>query len=188
MESCFCWSWIRWVGLQFISCDLSDNRELTDKEGDYTTETDSSNTESSLEVDSTTDHNYDSESDLWEGFDFPQLTAEEDAQLTIALQGDTSQPTTSIEASTTMSPQEAMMDSFNMRSGVQVPTDQATSGSGPSSSSPPPYTTESNNSVSQPGNQFFLVDNNSMIPISASTDGQYYVAVDGVYHVMIRQM
>ena len=93
---------------------------------------------------------------MWEGFDFPQLTAEEDAQLTIALQGDTSQPTTSIETSTTMSPQEAMTDSFNMRSGVQVPTDQATSGSGLSSSSPPPYTTESNNSVSQPGNQFFF--------------------------------
>ena len=39
--------------------------------------------DSSLEDDSVTDH--DSETDLWDGFDFPQLTTEEDAQLTIAL-------------------------------------------------------------------------------------------------------
>ena len=33
--------------------------------------------DSSLEDDSVTNH--DSETDLWDGFDFPQLTAEEDA-------------------------------------------------------------------------------------------------------------
>lgn len=146
--------------MQFFSCDLSDNGELTD-EGDSssTTETDSY-TESSLEVDSTSDHNSDSDSDLWGGFDFPQLTAEEDAQLAIALQGDTSQPTT-IEASTSMSPQESTMDYSNLRSGVQVLTDQATSSWLGPSSSPPPYSTESNNSQSV--NQFFLVGCNIII-------------------------
>ena len=39
--------------------------------------------DSSLEDDSVTDH--DSETDLWDGFDFPQLTAEEDAQHNLPL-------------------------------------------------------------------------------------------------------
>jgi len=161
--------------LAVFSCDLSDTGELTDTEGDNTTETDSSSTESSLEDDSTTDHNSDSDLDLWEGFNFPQLTAEEDAQLTIALQGGISQPTTSFETSTSMSPlsQEATGTTEGL-SGLPVEP----------SSSPPPYMTESDDS--QLVNPFFLVNNSTMSPIS-STDGQFYVTVDRVYCV-IRQM
>jgi hypothetical protein len=171
--------------LHFFSCDLSHTRELTDIEGDITTETDSSSMESSLEVDNTTDHDSGSESDLWERFDFPQLTEEEDVQLTIALQGDTSHPTTS---STYMSPHEAMptMDFSYMCSGVQdtTGTDQGASTELGPSSSPPPYMSESNSL--QPVNSIFLINSNSMIPMS-STDGQFYVAINGVYH-LIRQM
>jgi hypothetical protein len=162
------------VGLQFLPCDLSDTRELA-------VTRDSTTTDSELEVHSTTDHNSESESDLWEGFDFPQLTAEEDAQLTLALQGETSRPTTS---STAMSPHEATADYSYMHSGVQGPTDQNACDWGPSSS-PPPYMAgfgERDNSQSL--NSFFLIDNN-VVPTS-STNGQFYT-VDGVYHV-IRQM
>jgi hypothetical protein len=168
--------------LQFLSCDISDTLELTE---DSTTETNSTSRDSELEVHITTGHNSDSESDLWDGFDFPQLTAEEDAQLTIALQGDTSGPTTSIETSTAMIPQEVMVDYSYIRSRVQGPTEGA-SESGPSSTSPPPYMTElgeSNNS--EPGNLFFI-NNNSVVPMS-STNGQFYIVEDRVYHV-IRQM
>ena len=167
--------------MPFFFCDLSDFRELTDTEGDSAIETDSSSMvssleDSSLEDDSVTDH--DSETDLWDGFDFPQLTAEEDAQLTIALQGDPLQPN-SIETSTAAtSPHEATVDNSYTHSGDQAPTDRDASEL--VSSSPPPYMTESNNS--QPVHPFFYI-NNSMTPIS-STDGQFYIAVDRVYHVI----
>ena len=143
--------------------------------------------DSELEVNS--DQNVDSESEMWEQFDFPQLTTEEDAQLTIALQGtNTSEPTTSIETITLMAPQEAMVDHSHVCSGVQGPTDQGATESEPSSSplSPPPYMTAfSENNNSQSSNCYFLINNHSVVPMSSN--GQFYIVVDGVYHV-IRQM
>ena len=155
-------------------------RELTDSTGDSATETDSISTESELEDDSTTDHNSDSGSDLWEGFDFPQLTAEEDAELTLALQGNTSHSTIfdTGASSTATSPQEATVENSYMRSGLQG---QGASELGPLSS-PPPYMADFGDN-SQPANRFFIDNNNRIVP----TDGQIYILVDGVYHV-IRQM
>jgi hypothetical protein len=124
---------------------------------------------------------------LWDQFDFPQLTAEEDAQLTIALQGNASQPTISIGTSTASHHEleATAADYFHIRSGVQGPANQGASESG-LSSSPPPYminSGESNNS--QPANRYFIINNNSVVPMSSN--GQFYIVVDGVYHV-IRQM
>ena len=142
-----------------------------------------------LELEVNSDQNVDSESEMWEQFDFPQLTTEEDAQLTIALQGtNTSELTTSIETITLMAPQEAMVDHSHVRSGVQGPTDQGATESEPSSSplSPPPYMTAfSENNNSQSSNRYFLINNHSVVPMSSN--GQIYIVVDGVYHV-IRQM
>jgi hypothetical protein len=149
--------------------------------------------DSELEVDSTTDsttdHTSDSESDLWERFDFPQLTAEDDAQLTIALQGNTSQTTTAIETTSTATPHEATADCDDysyIRSGVQGPTNQGASESG-LSSSPPPYATDSGESNnSQPVNHYFIINNSSIVP--TSSNGQFYIIVDGVVYHAIRQM
>ena len=118
---------------------------------------------------------------MWEQFNFPELTPEEDAQLTIALQGSTPQPTTSIETSTTVGHHEATNNSSRMRSGVQGPAAQL---EGSSEMRPPPYMSEvdGNNNL-LPVNRIFLINNDSVIPIS-STDRQFYVVVDGVYHVI----
>ena len=100
--------------MQFFSLDLSDIRELTvSMEAADGTDSESVSTSTEHEANNATDHQSDSNSELWEQFDFPQpqLTAEGDVQLTIALRGDTSntQPTTSIETNSTMSPYEAMV-------------------------------------------------------------------------------
>ena len=148
--------------------------------------------DSEIEDNITTDHQSDSESELWEQFDFPQLTAEEDALLTIALQGNASQPTrtTSNETSTTMSHHEATVDYSPISSGVQAPTDQRAFESGPPVS-PPPYNSEfGEGNTSQPVNGFFYISNNSIIPISSNTGNsnrQSYIVIDGVYHA-IRQL
>jgi hypothetical protein len=168
--------------LQFFSLDLSDTRELTVTEAENDSDTES--------VSSGTDHQSDSESELWEQFDFPQLTAEEDALLTIALQGNASQPTrtTSNETSTTTSHHEATVDYSSISSGVQAPTDQRAFESGPPVS-PPPYNSEfGEGNTSQPVNGFFYINNNSIIPISSiNLNRQSYIVIDGVYHV-IRQL
>jgi len=160
---------------------------LTPKEGTDadTTTADSDSTDS--EADCTADYDADSESELWEPFDFPQLTPQEDAQLTIALQGGcTPRPTTSVKTSTTMGHHEATDNSSRICFGVQGRTAQGpseTSASGPSSS-PPPYMLESReNNPLQSANRIFLINNDSVFPIS-STDRQFCVVVDGVYHII----
>ena len=64
---------------------LTPKEVLTDADADNTTDADSS----IITADSMTGHESDSESELWDCFNFPHLTPEEDAQLTIALQGGT---------------------------------------------------------------------------------------------------
>ena len=120
-----------------------------------------------ITADSVTGHESDSESELWDHFNFPHLTPEEDVQLTIALQGGTT------------------ANQSHMCSVVQGMTVHK-SESGPLFS-PPPYMPEfhEDNNL-QPVNNIFLINNDSVIPIS-STQRHFYVVIDGVYHV-IRQM
>jgi len=104
-------------------------------EADTTTDADS-------DADHTSDHSDDSnsESELWSQFDFPQLTPEEDIQLTNALQGSSSQLTTSLETSTILSHNEAMANHSHMHSGVQGSSVHGSSDMSASRSSfrPPP--------------------------------------------------
>lgn len=159
---------------------LTSENVLTDSPEGDTTGTDS-------EADSTADGDSDSESELWRQFDFPQLTSEEDAQLTIALQGGTPQLASSIETSTAMVHHGVMEDSSHICSGVLSPTVRGSSeisASGPPYS-PPPYISVmsefSNNA--QPVNHNFLVGGDAhAVPIS-STDRLFYILIDGVYHV-----
>ena len=89
-------------------------------------DSDITGTDPEPDTSSTADHDSDSgcESGLWDHFNFPELTPEEDAQLTIALQGGTPQSTTSIETSSTIGHHEATDYSSRMRSGVLGPTVQ----------------------------------------------------------------
>ena len=131
----------------------------------------------------------DSESEMWDQFNFPQLSQQEDKQLTIALQGGTPQPTTTIETSSTMPAghQEATYVSSHIRSRVQGQTIQGSDDMNPSEIdseslpiSPPPYI--SDNSWPTP-----LINNHSITPFSSpssSTHRQIYVVIDGVYHVI----
>lgn len=149
-------------------------------------DSDSASTGTDSESDGTADYDSDSESELWKHYDFPQLTPEEDTQLTIALQGGTPLSTTSTESSSTIEHHEATDHSSRMRSGFQGPNVQISSESRPPYG-PPPYMSEfGEGSGSQPMNHIFFINNNSMIPIS-STDRPFYVVVDGVYHV-VRQI
>ena len=70
---------------------LTPKEVLTDADADNTMDVDSTTDADSsiITADSVTGHESDSESELWDCFNFPHLTLEEDAQLTIALQGGT---------------------------------------------------------------------------------------------------
>ena len=121
----------------------------------------------------------DSESDMWDQFNFPQLTQEEDKQLTIALQGGTLQLTITIKTSTTMPAghQEATHISSHICSRVQGQTIQGLDDMNPLEIdleslpiSPPPYIFD--NSWLTP-----LINNHSITPFSppfSSTHRQIY--------------
>lgn len=91
------------------------------------------------DADSTADDSHsESDSELWGNFKFLRLTPEEGAQLTISLQGGTSQPASSIKTSTAVVHIEGREDSSRRHSGVS-PTVQGSSEISPSGP-PPPYT------------------------------------------------
>ena len=126
-----------------------------------------------------------SDTELWKNFNFPELTPEEDAQLTIALQGGTPQPASSIETSTAIVRHESTEDSSHMHSGVVSLRDEDSSeidAFGP----PPPYMSEFSNNA-EPVNHNILVGGNDTSPSSiSSTDRPFYVLIDGVYHIFHR--
>ena len=189
MDSCFFYIQVRWVILQLFSYHLSNTHWLADTEEDSITEADSTGTSIDLGADDTTDHDSSSESELWEHFDFPQLTADEDAQLTIALQGGTPQPTTPIEPTATPTHHEAIDNYSQMRFGAQGPQGQGSSDitSSQPSFSPPPYTmSQIENNNSQPMNHFRLINdnNNDRVVPTSSSDPQFYIVIDGVCHII----
>lgn len=108
---------------------------------------------------------------MWEQFEFPQLTADEDMQLTIALQGGITQPTTSTETRTTMNHNEATTTYPHMRFGVQDPAvqERLETSASRSSFSPPPY---------MPA--FSEITSNSQ-PMNHR---EAYIVLDGVCHVL----